>query len=96
MLSAAVYGETVWLGVSFEDFCTGLSIQAFVDLLQSGIDVSKLNDDGEAPIHTILKKRRRDRYELLLALLVYSKAKVNQKTKLGDTPLHLAVEVRPS
>ena len=83
-------------GVLFRDFCTALSTQAFIDLLQSGIDVNKWNDDGEAPIHTILKKQRRDRYEFLLMLLVYSKAKVNLKTKSGYTPLHLAVEVRSS
>ena len=41
-----------------------------------------------------MKKERKDRVALVLALLVNSNADIHLKTSRGATPLHLAVEVR--
>ena len=46
-----------------------------------------------APIHSIVRRGRPDRLELLLTLLNNSNVDVNLKTPAGSTPLHLAVEV---
>ena len=60
----------------------------------SGLDVNTLDKKtGEAPLHALVKKERKDRVKLVLALLVHSDANINLKTSRGATPLHLAVEV---
>ena len=46
-----------------------------------------------APIHSIVKRERPDRLELLLTLLSNSDVNVDLKTPDGNTPLHLAVKV---
>ena len=48
---------------------------------------------GEAPLHSLVKRERKDRVNLVLALLVHSDADIHLKTSRGTTPLHLAVEV---
>ena len=50
--------------------------------------------NGEAPLHALVKKERKDRVALVLALLVNSNADIHLKTSRGATPLQLAVEVR--
>ena len=60
------------------------------------VDLNAPNDEGDAPIHAIVRHKRRKRADLLLTLLVdgCSRIDVNRRTKFsGDTALHLAVMV---
>ena len=62
---------------------------------RSDVDVNKLDGStGEAPLHTLIKRERKDRVKLVLLMLVHSNADVHLETSRGATPLHLAVEVR--
>ena len=66
-------------------------------LMRDGVDVNAIDPLLKlAPIHSIVKRERPDRLELLLTLLTNSDVNVDLKTPDGDTPLHLAVEVRGS
>ena len=60
-----------------------------------GVDVNTLDEvTGNAPIHAIVSlKKRRDKVELLLALLIYSKVDINLPNRRQMTALHLAIEV---
>ena len=59
-----------------------------------GVDVNTLDETGNAPIHAIVSlKKRRDKVDLLLALLIYSKVDINLPNKRQMTALHLAIEV---
>ena len=63
-------------------------------LKRDDIDVNAIDPHlNRAPIHSIVRRVRPDRLELLLALLNNSDVDVNLKTPDGNTPLHLAVEV---
>ena len=56
--------------------------------------MNKVDDEsGDAPIHSIVRRRRKERPELLLILLTNSNADVDLKTRKRMTALHLAVEV---
>eukprot|EP00731_Ephydatia_muelleri_P031630 Em0023g137a len=55
------------------------------------VDVNVRNDAGLTPLHTILKRGRKDKGEILTTLLANSSAKINQPDNNGDTPLHYAV-----
>ncbi len=70
-------------------------LQAFAaSLLEAKVDVNTLDEvTGEALIHSIMRRRRKERPELLLSLLTNSNAYVDLKTRKGMTALHLAVEV---
>jgi calcium-independent phospholipase A2 len=58
-----------------------------------GLEVNSLDKKtGEAPLHSLVKRERRDRVGVVLALLVHSDADIHLKTWRGATPLHLAVE----
>ena len=60
----------------------------------AGLEVNSLDKKtGEAPLHSLVKRERKDRVSLVLALLVYSDADINLETSRGASPLHLAVEV---
>ena len=60
----------------------------------AGLEVNSLDKkSGEAPLHSLVKRERKDRVSLVLALLVYSDADINLETSRGASPLHLAVEV---
>lgn len=69
-----------------------------IDTIRTGTDVNTIDEiTGNAPIHAIVMgKRRRDRLELLMALLIYSKVKVDLPNRKKMTALHLAIEVRDS
>ena len=60
-----------------------------------GVDVNTLDEvTGNASIHAIVSlKKRRDKVELLLALLIYSKVDINLPNRRQMTALHLAIEV---
>jgi hypothetical protein len=58
------------------------------------VDLNAPNVDGDAPIHAIIRRKRRKRGDLLMTLLVNgcSRVDVNQcSLSSGDTALHLAV-----
>ena len=60
----------------------------------TGIDVNTLDKKtGEAPLHALVQKERKDRVQVVLTLLVQSDADINLETSRGASPLHLAVEV---
>ena len=62
---------------------------------RSDFDVNTLDKKtGEAPLHALIKKERKDRVKLVFALLLHSDADIQLETSRGATPLHLAVEVR--
>jgi len=46
-----------------------------------------------APIHSIVEKKRKDRADLMVALLTYSDADVDLKRADGMTALHMAAQV---
>ena len=71
--------------------------QSLLELLRRTdveVDVNARNDAGLTPLHTILKRGRKDKAEILTTLLANSSAKINQMDDKGDTPLHYAVRVR--
>ena len=60
------------------------------------LDVNTLDKrTGEAPLHAIVKKNRKDRVNLVMILLINSNADIHLATSRAATPLHLAVEVKP-
>ena len=62
---------------------------------RSDFDVNILDKKtGEAPLHALIKNKRKDRVKLVLSMLIYSNADIQLETSGGATPLHLAVEVR--
>ena len=68
-----------------------------MEALQSPkVDVNRLDEvTGDAPIHSIIRhtKKKKDRVELLLALLMNSKAQIDLQNRRNMTALHLAIEV---
>ena len=48
---------------------------------------------GDAPIHSIVKMKKKYHTELLFALLINSKAEVNLQNRKKKTALHVALEV---
>jgi len=64
-------------------------------LLKRRLDVNSL-ELKVAPIHSIVLRKRRDKIELLLALLTYSNADVDLKTTDGMAALHLVAQVSGS
>ena len=61
-------------------------------LLKKCSDVNSI-EMNVAPIHSIVVKKRRDRIDLMLALLTYSDADINLKSADGMTALHLVAQV---
>lgn len=49
---------------------------------------------GEAPIHSIVRRKKKGHTELLLALLINSDVEVNLGSRKKKTALHVALEVR--
>lgn len=72
-------------------------LQVLVKLIeQDDMDLNVPNEEGDSPIHSIVRHKRKKRADLLLTLLVNgcSRIDVNQPSKLSkDTALHLAVTV---
>ena len=73
------------------------ALQELIKVIRSGVDVNTLNKmTGNAPIHAIvMERKRKDKSDLLLALLVYSKVDINLPANSWKrmTALQLAVEV---
>ena len=74
-------------------------MQNFVAALNGNTDVdinSRDGKTGEALLHSLIKMKRSDRIELVLALLINSDVDIHLKTSHGmaaAAPIHLAVEV---
>lgn len=50
---------------------------------------------GNALIHVIMKKKRKqERLEFLLTLLMHGKVNINLQNKKGEAALHMAMDVR--
>ena len=64
-------------------------------LLKKRVDVNSL-ELKVAPIHSIVQRKRRDRIDLLLALLTYSNADIDLKSSDGTAALHLVAQVSGS
>ena len=74
-----------------------LFTQALIHHIQSSdYDPNAYNDLGDAPIHAIVRHKRKKRADLLLTLLVHgaNRVDVNKCTEVNhDCALHLAVMV---
>ena len=58
-------------------------------MLRKGADVEAHNNDGETPLHIMVRRRR-----LGCAIaLISSGANIEARDKDGNTPLHFAAEV---
>jgi len=60
-----------------------------------GVDANARDVNGDAPIHAIVKRKKRnwEKLDLLVALLTYSNADVHLHTVNKMTALHLAAQV---
>ena len=60
------------------------------------MDANAHDVNGDAPIHAIVKRKKRnwEKLDLLVALLTYSNADVHLQTVNKMTALHLAAQVR--
>lgn len=59
------------------------------------VHLNAFNDEGDAPIHAIVRRKRKKRADLLLKLLAYgsSGVDINMLSMSGETALHIAVMV---
>ena len=48
---------------------------------------------GDAPIHSLVKRKKKDHTELVLTLLINSNVEVDLRNRRKMTALHLALEV---
>ena len=82
-------------GVSMQALIRGVSMQALIEVLQLKPALANCyNAHMEAPIHAILRKKKKWRLNLLVTLLSHSLADVNLPTQsTGHTPLHIAMMV---
>lgn len=77
--------------------CCHAYTKALFDLLQQeNTNPSALNENGDAPLHSIVKSDRQDKVELLVTLLTHSMADVNMMVANGMTALHFAAQVSPA
>ncbi len=69
--------------------------KAFVRfMIDSGVDINALNDDGFSPLHIALgKKDKGDAMYECAVYLVKTGADVDLKNGLGETPLHMALRL---
>ena len=71
--------------------------QDLLELIAAKIDVNILDVvTGDALIHIIMKKKRKhERLDFLLTLLIHARVDVNLRNRKGRAALHMSVEVRP-
>ena len=62
-------------------------------LLMKVEDHNVLDFNGDAPVHSYIRRRDKEKFNCLMTLLIYSKCDVNLPNKDGQTALHLACEV---
>lgn len=68
-------------------------LQELLKLLFKVTDHNALNQDGDAPLHSFVKRRDKEKFNCLMAFLIHSKCDVNLTNREGQTALHLACEV---
>ncbi len=62
--------------------------------LGRGADVSALDDKGNTPLHAYVERQDKNKLECLMAFLINASCDVNAVNGGGESPLHLACEVR--
>ena len=80
-------------------FLQSSHLQMLKDLLQRpDINANDMNEDGDTPLHSIVRSSRSgpEKLELLVALLTQSNAYIDHVGANGLTALHIAVQVRNS
>lgn len=69
--------------------------EALLELLSYPlVDLTARDEEGDAPIHAIVRHKRGKRLDLLATLLANSDADIELTEEDGCTALHLAVMVR--
>ena len=56
-------------------------------------DHNALDMNGDAPVHSYVRRRDKQKFKCLMTLLIHSECDVNLANKEGQTALHLACEV---
>ena len=75
---------------------SGTSQTLLKHMEDEGVDLNAPNDEGDSPIHAIVRRKRKKRADLLMTLLVNgcSRVDVNRCSVVsGETALHQAVKV---
>lgn len=68
--------------------------QTLTEILRDqSIDVNEKDEFGDAPLHFIVKHKRKNRLDVLVTLLSYSQVNVNLPAAHNNTALHFAVAV---
>ena len=71
-----------------------ISIKVLLEILQrENTNPDVLNENGDAPLHSIVKSKRQDKVELLVTLFTHSTTNVNMQVANGMTALHFAAQV---
>lgn len=68
--------------------------QDLKNLLGQARDHNALDANGDAPLHCFVKRKDREKFNCLMALLIHSKCDINLPNKDGQTALHLACQVK--
>jgi hypothetical protein len=68
-------------------------VQVIKKLLFEIEDHNALDSNGDAPLHSYVKRRDKERFDCLVAFLTYSKCDINYQNIGGQTALHLACKV---
>lgn len=70
-----------------------LPVQKVLKYLErEGVDVNHLHN-GDAPLHSYVRRRDKHKLSCLMAFLIHSKCDIDMKNKDGETALHLACKV---
>lgn len=64
-------------------------------LLVKVVDHNALDANGDAPVHSYVRRRDKEKFKCLMTLLIHGNCDVNLPNKDGQTALHLACEVKP-
>ena len=62
-------------------------------LLLEVTEHNTLDQNGDAPLHYFIKRKDREKFNCLIAFLIYSKCDINLLNAGGQTALHLACQV---
>ena len=68
-------------------------MQVLKKLLFEIEDHNALDSNGDAPLHSYVKRRDKERFDCLVTFLTYSKCDINYQNIDGQTALHLACKV---
>ena len=68
-------------------------VQVLKKLLFEIEDHNAFDSKGDAPLHSYVKRRDKERFDCLVTFLTYSKCDINYLNIDGQTALHLAYKV---